>query len=167
MCRANRKVNEKSNAPNSLTSKGSCIVNFFQQDVKSIQSVTMKLQKSWNDNLNILDLIILMFLLQHDNAQPHMSATMMAAIGHLNFKTFPHPLYSSGLVPIDNYLFYHSEKSLMGNWYASNNELSTVMSTFFQLQSPEFYEICIWKLISRWLYFIELDGNYVEIQYTI
>lgn len=106
------------------------------------------------------------YLLQHDNARPHTSNATNEAIERLGFHVLPHPPYSPDLAPSDFYLFRHLKKVLKGTRYSSGVELKAAVASFFCNQTPEFYETGIRKLISRWIRCIELDGDYVEVQYV-
>ncbi|KAI6651893.1 hypothetical protein LOD99_4772 [Oopsacas minuta] len=53
-------------------------------------------------------------LLQHDNAKPHVSSKIMAAIDDLGFECLPHSPYSPGLAPSDDLLFGEMKRPVRG-----------------------------------------------------
>ncbi len=63
----------------------------------------------------------------------------------------------------DFYLFCHLKKHLKGTRYSSHAKIQTAASRFFCFQFREFYETGARKLISRWLRYVLLDGDYAEV----
>ena len=101
-------------------------------------------------------------LLQHDNARPHAALRTQEAIHKLGWTVLPHPSYSPDLAPSDYHLFGKLKESLLGNHYASVDEVKRGVRTWIRQTPAAFFEKGIMDLVPRWQKCIASDGDYVE-----
>ncbi len=102
------------------------------------------------------------FLLQHDNAWPHMSRQTKVCLEAFGYEVLRHPPYSPDLAPNDYYLFKLTKRYLKSIQFTTD-ELQTTVSAWLRQQPSEFFENGMRKLISWWQRCIASDGDYVEV----
>ncbi|KAI6651877.1 hypothetical protein LOD99_4756 [Oopsacas minuta] len=94
-------------------------------------------------------------LLQHDNAKPHVSSKIMAAIDDLGFECLPHSPYSPGLAPSDDLLFGEMKRPVRGKRFEDFNRLEYEIQQWEKGIPKEFYT-GLEKLLKRWKQCIKL-----------
>ena len=96
------------------------------------------------------------------NAPPHTNIKTKETITSFGCTTLRQPLYSPYFVTSDYHLFGIMKESLRGKYYASDEEMKTVLMKWLKEQSVEFYEAGIHALIRRRNIAIERNGDYVK-----
>ena len=98
----------------------------------------------------------------HDNARPHTSALTQNLLIQFKWEIFKHPSYSPDCAPSDFWLFPKLKQALGGKKFKTVAEKKLVVNDLFGKQSPEFYALCIEKLVPRYNECLDLGGEYVE-----
>ena len=99
--------------------------------------------------------------LLHDNARPHVAKMTCQAISTLGWEVVPHAAYSPDLAPSDFHLFRPLKHYLREKKFDDLSRLKTEMTTFFDLQSPEFWRRGIEQLPDGWGHVIDNNGHYI------
>lgn len=89
-------------------------------------------------------------LFHQDNAPAHSSAIATTKLFELRYEVLPHPPYSPDLAPSDYYLFPNMKKWLAGKRFASNDEVITQTTAYFEDLDKSYYMDGIKKLEHRW-----------------
>jgi [histone H3]-lysine36 N-dimethyltransferase SETMAR len=100
------------------------------------------------------------WILQHDNARPHVSKITQKKIRELGLEPLPHPPYSPDLSPSDYHLFRSMEHSLKEKKIKSVDEVKKHLEKFFNEKPKEFFKRGMEQLPIRWQKVIDNDGNY-------
>lgn len=100
--------------------------------------------------------------LLHDNARPHIAASVRRKIERFGWEVLQHPPYSPDLAPSDFHLFGPMKKFLAGQRFATDAEVKSAVRKWLYSNRTEFYEQGILKLVSRWEKCVEKVGDYVE-----
>jgi len=88
-------------------------------------------------------------LFHHDNAPAHTSALAKAKLVELGYELLPHPPYSPDLAPCDFFLIPNLKKSLVGQKFASNEEVVAVTEAFFADLEKTYFSDGLKKLENR------------------
>lgn len=99
-------------------------------------------------------------ILLHDNARPHVAATVKAKLANFDWEILPHPPYSPDLAPSDYHLFRSLQNFLNGRDYNNDEEIEADLKVFFNSKLQSFYVKGIAKLPDRWQKTINFDGDY-------
>ena len=86
-------------------------------------------------------------LLQHDNAQLHMSIRTREAITSFGWTMMPHPPYSADLAHSDYHLFGVIKDAVRGKYCGNDEEVKIVAKSCLGKYPPEFYKTGIHALI--------------------
>ena len=96
--------------------------------------------------------------LLHDNARPHIAKLVKEKLETFGWNIIPHPPYSPDTAPTDFHLFRSMQKFLDGKEFENDEEVKSVIFTFFaskpQLQNA------ISALVKRWHYIVDSAGEY-------
>jgi len=87
-------------------------------------------------------------LFHYDNAPAHTSSLAKAKLVEL--------------APCDFFLFPNLKKSLVGQKFASNEEVVAATEAYFAYLEKKYFSDGLKKLEHRWVKCIELKGDYVE-----
>lgn len=101
-------------------------------------------------------------LFHHDNAPAHRAAVAKAKLFQLGYELIDHPPYSPDLAPCDFFLFPNLKKWLGGRRFATNDEVMTETSHYFEDLEQNYFSEGMKKLESRLDKCIALKGDYVE-----
>lgn len=96
----------------------------------------------------------------HDNARPHVAKTVRQKLLEIGWTTLPHPPYSPDMAPTDYHLFRSLSHFLDGQSFTDEDHLKSVLQTFFDNKSPDFYKQGIEALPIRWQYIVDNNGSY-------
>lgn len=99
-------------------------------------------------------------ILLHDNARPHVSRIVVQKLHELGYETLPHPPYSPDLAPTDFHFFKHLEHFLKNKEFKNQCHIETAFKDFISSKNPDFFQIGINKLLSRWQKCIDSNGAY-------
>ena len=101
-------------------------------------------------------------IFHQDNARPHTSVVAMAKLHELGHELLPHPPYSPDLAPSDFHLFPKLKIFLGGRKFASTEELTAELESYFAGLEESHFRDGIKALEHRWTKCISLQGDYVE-----
>jgi hypothetical protein len=99
------------------------------------------------------------FLLQHDNARPHISLKTVKHIVNLGWTVVPHPLYGPDLVPSDFHLFKSMKDGLPGRHFPSYDAIVQAVKQWVTSAGSDFYERSMQALVHRWRKCIANGGD--------
>ena len=85
-------------------------------------------------------------LLQQDNARVRTCIVANDAVERNGYALIPHPAYSSGLAPIDFYLFPNLKKDIRGCRFRSDEEVVTAVMEWSMERTLTFSVLCWWHL---------------------
>lgn len=100
-------------------------------------------------------------LFHHDNARPHVAKPTLAKLKEMNWEIMPHPPYSPDIAPSDYHLFRSLQNNLNGKKFKNVEDVKNHLDTFFNEKPRDFYESGIRKLVERWEWIAEHDGEYI------
>ncbi|KAK6747273.1 hypothetical protein RB195_000466 [Necator americanus] len=101
-------------------------------------------------------------ILLHDNARPHVSLITRQKLHELNYETLDHPPYSPDLSPTDFHFFKHLDIFLQEKHFRNQDDVETAFDEFIASRTPDFYDIGIKKLVSRWQKCVNCNGDYLD-----
>ena len=101
-------------------------------------------------------------ILLHDNAKSHTERKVKEKIMEFKWGLLDHPPYSPDLSPSDYYLFRPLKNELRGIRYPNKEELEFSIRAWFHKQQPDFFQKGIYKLLERWKFCKEVEGDYLE-----
>lgn len=101
-------------------------------------------------------------IFQHDNARPHIAATVKNKLQSLNWEVLPHPPYSPDIAPSDYYLFRSMSSGLRGKKFKSFEKIKEWLDEWIAGKSADFFRDGICKLPERWAKVVASDGQYFE-----
>ena len=93
---------------------------------------------------------------------PCTSVIAMAKINELNFKFLLHAPYSLDLVSSDYFLFPNLKKWLVGQRFASNEDVEYAVNGYFEELHGFHYEQGIEAIEHHWEKCIKIKENYIE-----
>jgi len=99
-------------------------------------------------------------LFLQDNARAHVAAATMEKIRVLRWKALPHPAYSPDLAPTDYHLFRSMQHALAGKIHENDDMVEDTIKEFFDSKPPSFFQDGIAKLVARWQWVIDNNGDY-------
>ena len=79
-------------------------------------------------------------MFHQDNAPFHTSGIAMANTNELEFELLTHSPYSSGLVPVDYFLYPNMKKWVGGKRYANNKEVESAVDGYFEELDDSHYK---------------------------
>ena len=83
----------------------------------------------------------------HDNARLHTARLTLETVEQLGSDVLPHPPYSPDLAPSDYHLFGLMKKMLVGQKFASDTEVQSVVSQWLGQQPASSFASGIQKLV--------------------
>ena len=89
-------------------------------------------------------------ILLHDNARPHVSQVVKAALQELEWEVLQHPTYSPDLAPTDYSLFCALSNHMRGVTFDNKEDLKNWLKKFFDTRVGDFWRNGIDKLVERW-----------------
>ena len=102
------------------------------------------------------------FLLYHDTAPCHKSASTQARIDELDFTQLGHPAYSLDLAPNDFYLFPTLKRQLRGIRMDSLDELKKrALAVFRSIPKDDYKKSCI-TWFEMWQKSVKYKGEYFQ-----
>ncbi|KAK6730027.1 hypothetical protein RB195_006842 [Necator americanus] len=101
-------------------------------------------------------------ILLHENARPHVSLITRQKLHELNYETLDHPPYSPDLSPTDFHFFKHLDNFLREKHFRNQDDAETAFDEFIASRTPDFYDIGIKKLVSRWQKCVNRNGDYFD-----
>ena len=103
---------------------------------------------------------ILVIILLHDNAQPHIARMILQKHTELQYETLLHPLYSPAFSSTDYHFFKHLDIFLCQNISCSKEEAETVFNDFFYHQNLLESYTSINNLVNHCQKCIDVEGSY-------
>ena len=78
-------------------------------------------------------------ILLYDNAQPHVTQSVLQKLNELGYKVLPHPPYSPDLSPTDYHFFKHLDNFLQGKYFHNQQEAENAFQECIKSWSTDFY----------------------------
>lgn len=96
----------------------------------------------------------------HDNAPAHRSKQTSQKLLELGWTVLNHPPYSPDLAPSDYYLFRSLQNHIADMKFDDDEQVKIMLTNFFESKQASFFERGINKLVERWQWVIEHNGDY-------
>lgn len=101
-------------------------------------------------------------IILHDNARPHLHASVKSAFDEYGWETLPHPAYSPDMSPPDFDLFQKLKEPLRGVRFHDLTALNDAVSRRIRELNSKNLLNGIERLPERWRRVIESQGDYIE-----
>lgn len=101
-------------------------------------------------------------LILHDNARPHLSASVQAIFAEYYWEILPHPAYSPDLSPPDFDAFPKLKEPLRGQRFSDIDMLNAAVTRRIRELNSQHLLNGIQRLPDRWRRVIEAQGDYIE-----
>ena len=100
-------------------------------------------------------------ILLHDNARPHVTQVVKAALQELEWEVLQHLPYSPDLAPTDYHLFRSLSNHMRCVTFDNEEDLKNWLNKFFDTRPRDFWWNNIDKLVERWEEVLNSNGKYI------
>ena len=101
-------------------------------------------------------------ILLHDNARPHVAATVKTLLDDYGWEILQHPAYSPDLSPCDFWLFGRMKALLRGRRFTTEEDVNLETKRALRSVAEGGVRDGVFGLLKRWERCVRDDGWYIE-----